>query len=281
MVREFPPYLKLLPADAAPAEPLAEDWASLDGLCLALEPLLGGRLSREAGPPTRGAAQSWPLESGPEGGQWHLRLEPYQSRGRSAQQRRQTASAVAELWNRLAATRQALWERDAELAAGVPVTAHPEERRQLAERMQAVLQSGARIVGCQASAVYLLDAATTELKLRAAHGLPFERRLAKARPLEGAVADLEAMSGHAVVVDDLSLASLWSVPEKCGAALCVPVSTPMAILGTLWIFSREPRDFTDDQTEIAELVAGRIAADLERTMLLGACLGQRAAQQNS
>lgn len=274
MKREIPSYLRLIPTDAEAAEPPLDDWAALDGLCVALEPLLGARLVREAGRSPRGAG-SWNVDPGPAGGEWHLKLEPYTARPKAAKELREAGAAVAELWNRLAATRTELWRREAELAAGVPITAHPEEREHLAARLQAVLRCGARVLGCQAAAVYLLDAGTTELKLRASWGLPFERHLAAARPLEGAVADLEAMSGHAVVVDELALANVWSVPEKCGAALCVPVSTPMAILGTLWFFAREARDFNDDQTEIAELVAGRIAADLERTMLLGACLGKR------
>lgn len=273
MKRDIPEYLRLLTAEPEPAEPAAQDWAALDGLCLALEPFLGARLAREPGPPARGSG-AWPLDAGPGGGDWRLAMETYAARPKQAKERRRAGAALAELWNRLAATRTELWRREAELAAGVPVAAHAEERQHLAERLQAVLRCGARVLGCQAAAIYLLDAGTTELKLRASWGLPFDRHLAPARPLEGAVADLEAMAGHAVVVDDLALAAMWSVPEKCGAALCVPLSTPMAILGTLWLFSREPRGFNDDQTEIAEIVAGRVAADLERTMLLGACLGR-------
>ena len=53
-----------------------------------------------------------------------------------------------------------------------------------------------------------------------------------------------------------------------GAAVCVPVSTSTTILGTLWIFSTAKRDFTPQQTNIIEMVAGRVASDLERAMLV-------------
>ena len=59
----------------------------------------------------------------------------------------------------------------------------------------------------------------------------------------------------------------WQVPEDFPAAVCVPVSTPTTILGTLWIFSGEKRDFTARQTNLLEIVAGRLSADLEREML--------------
>src|SRR5688572_936870 len=39
-------------------------------------------------------------------------------------------------------------------------------------------------------------------------------------------------------------------------------------LGTLWIFSQQRRDFTPEQTNLVEIIAGRIAADLDREMLL-------------
>jgi serine phosphatase RsbU (regulator of sigma subunit) len=41
-------------------------------------------------------------------------------------------------------------------------------------------------------------------------------------------------------------------------------------LGTLWIFSNEPRDFSAEETNLVEIIAGRLAADLEREMLLAA-----------
>ena len=60
------------------------------------------------------------------------------------------------------------------------------------------------------------------------------------------------------------------MPEDFAAAVCVPVSTPTTLLGTLWVFCNQRRDFNDRETNILEVVAGRIAADLEREMLLRA-----------
>src|SRR5262249_30680354 len=155
-----------------------------------------------------------------------------------------------------------------ELAAGVPVASRQGEEPHLAERLEAVLKGGAEAVGCQAAGLYLLDEATSELKLRAVWRLPEERLLAPARPLRGAVADLEALVGHAVMLEDTSLLPHWRCPEDFPAAVCVPVSSPSIPLGTLWTFSDRPRDFTPEETNLLEIVAGRLAADLEREMLL-------------
>ncbi len=180
------------------------------------------------------------------------------------------AGSVAELLSELLETRQALWRREAELAAGVPLVPHREDQKHLAERLQAVLKAGVEAVGGDAIALYLLDEATTELKMRCSWGLPFDRLIAPARPLEGALADLEAMLGHAVVLNDDRVIRAWKMPENFPAAVCVPVSTSTTLLGTLWVYSNHQRDFNERETNLLEVVAGRLAADLEREMLMQA-----------
>jgi len=137
------------------------------------------------------------------------------------------------------------------------------ERTNLDERLEAVLKGGAEALGCQAAGLYLLDDATSELKLRACWGLPDERLLGPARPLRGLVADLEALVGHAVVLEDTSLLPHWRCPEDFPSAVCLPVASPSMPLGTLWVFSQRQRDFTPEQTNLLEIIAGRLAADLE------------------
>jgi len=181
---------------------------------------------------------------------------------------RRLAAALSGLVNELQETRHALWLCEAELATGVPVVARPEERRHLAARLQAVLRGGAEAVGCHAAALYLLDEATTLLRLRSSWGLPPQRLADPPRPLPTALADLEAMLGHVVVLEDSGLFQQWNPPEDFPAAACVPVASPTTILGTLWVFCNSRRDFNDRETNVLEMVAGRLAADLEREMLL-------------
>jgi serine phosphatase RsbU (regulator of sigma subunit) len=178
------------------------------------------------------------------------------------------AAALCKLVTELDQARTAVWQREAELAAGVPIAAPKADEQHLAPRLESVLRGGAEAVGCQAAALYLLDDATSQLKLRASWGLPHERLLAPARPLKGAIGDLEALLGHAVVIEDTSLLPHWRVPENFPAAMCVPVSSPTTPLGTLWLFADQSRDFTAQQTNLVEIVAGRIASDLERELLV-------------
>src|SRR5690606_4767315 len=115
---------------------------------------------------------------------------------------------------------------------GVPVAARPDEPRHLAQRLEGALQAAVDAVGGHAAALYLLDEGTSELKLRACHNLPATRLVEAPRPLRGAIADLEALLGHAVVIEDTALLPHWRCPEAFPAAVCVPVSSPSTPLGT-------------------------------------------------
>jgi phosphoserine phosphatase RsbU/P len=179
------------------------------------------------------------------------------------------SEAVVQLWAEITALRKGLRSREAELGAEVPVIATRETAARTAERFEAILKAGAESVGCQAAALYLLDSETTSLKMRACWGLPELKLLEAARELAGSLADLEALLGHAVVLSDPSMNRYWHGPEQAGASVCVPVSSPTTPLGTLWIFSDLPRDFNDHQTNLIEVIAGRLAAELERQVLLG------------
>jgi serine phosphatase RsbU (regulator of sigma subunit) len=178
------------------------------------------------------------------------------------------AAAVASLTTELQTARAEIRKREAELATGVPVIERDGDVMHVAERLEAVLRGGAEAVGCHAAAAYLLDSATSELKLRSAWGLPRERLTLEPRALRTAAADLEALAGHAVVMKNRAIRAEWGAPEAAAAAVCVPISTANMPLGTLWIYSARERDFTDAEVNVIEIIAGRLASDLEREVLV-------------
>lgn len=240
---KLPGYLKLHVESPAPVRPRQEEIPGWVRLREAFRQATGVELTCAV------SALESPVES--PGGEWD-----------------ELAASIGQVVQHLERTRTALWQREAELAAGVPVTIHPDERHHLAVRLESVLKAGARAIDCQAVAMYLLDETSRHLKLRSCWGLPKSRFLDPPRPLRGAVADLEALVGHAVMLEDTLLMSDWSVPEEFRSAICVPVSTPTTLLGTLWMFCERPRTFTQDESSLLEIVSGRLAADLEREMLL-------------
>lgn len=276
MAKSIPAYLRLFNEQVPPPGRAAEP-VDLDEVCSAFERVTGWslrNLTGDAKPKDVEVLWSAPVEPGAEGTPGHLRVGVAVVSGESAGPQTdlsaaaELAAAIARLWRELNRTREALRQREADLAAGVPVTPQAEAGRHLADRIERVLRGGAEAIGCDAASLYLLDEGTTELKLRASWGLPAGRLTAPARPLDRASADLEALAGHAIVLEDAAAQQNWSAPEGFPAAVCVPVSSPTVPLGTLWLFCNHPRPFSDQEVNVAEIIAGRIAADLEREMLM-------------
>ena len=183
---------------------------------------------------------------------------------------RQLGQGLSRILTELQSTRRALWQREAELATAVPVVSDQEDASQLASRIQSVLRGTVECLDASAAALYLLDDATSKLKLRSHWGLPHLRFIEPARPLRGAMADLEALTGKAVVLEDTREFVHWNIPEEYLSAICVPVTGPNAILGTLWLFCERVRDFSSQETQLVEMSAGRLATELERRVLLNA-----------
>jgi serine phosphatase RsbU (regulator of sigma subunit) len=279
MAKSTPKHLKVYTEQPPEVHsPGIEGVHSLADVCQAVECATGWSVRYVAGPAPRcGRSSPWstPVNRGCGIAAGHLELEA--SLATSAGQKaaiaedsvRQLVSAVAGMLGELLQTQHVLWQREAELAAGVPLVPARDEANHLAVRLEAVLKGGAEAVGGQAAALYLLDEDTSHLKLRSCWGLSRDRFLDPARPLRGAIADLEALLGNAVVLEDTQRMQPWKSPEEgYAAAACVPIATSTTLLGTFWVFSTTARDFDDQQTNLLEIVAGRLAADLEREMLL-------------
>ncbi len=191
----------------------------------------------------------------------------------------QLAAAVNTLLTDVTQLKDALRKREAELAIGVPVSAKRVDEQHLAERLQVMLRNGANAISCQAAGLYLLDDTTTELKMRVGWGLPDDRLLQPPRQLADAFAELEALIGHAVVLEDVSLLPHWKIPEAFPAAICLPVASATDPLGTLWFYADRVRDFSDQEMHLAEIVAGSIAAELQREVLLNECIASKHADR--
>jgi hypothetical protein len=171
VAKKLPEYLRLHIDEAAEHSPSASHAASpLAELCRAFQRATGWRLAYVDSPGVASEAWSAPIE-GQEGKPvGRLILEPPVARvngdrAESAaasttsqgpglrglspshpcdlEQARPLALAVARMLGEINQLKRAVWEREAELAAGVPVTVRPDEEEHLAQRLTSVLQSGA------------------------------------------------------------------------------------------------------------------------------------------
>lgn len=156
----------------------------------------------------------------------------------------------------------------------------PQDRQssQLNTRLAAVLRAVVEGLECDGADFYTLDEATTCLELRVTHHLADRQPGTPQRPLSKALADVAAMAGSAIVLEDEAAMADWPVPVWCGAAVCLPVASDRTVYGSLWLYHSKSRAFTDSQVEMAEVVAGRLAVELEVEKLrrhLGGSLSNR------
>lgn len=275
MATPTPSYLQLY-SEPRPTSSgrFGDFWPGLDKLCRAFEQATGWPL--QCSPETTAARQSgilWSAPASQEADCEQLHVAVASTEGPPSVQMQielptavELAGAIGHLLSDLARTRQALWKREAELAAGIPLSPRTGEPH-LAQRLQAALRAAAEAAGCDAAALYLVDETTSYLKLRSVWGLPQERLLLPPRDMQQCPADLEALLGHAIVLDDAAAQPEWQSPEPFAAAVCVPLSSATTPLGTLWVFGDLARSFSDHEVNMVEIVAGRIAAELEREML--------------
>ncbi|MFT5524471.1 MAG: sigma-B regulation protein RsbU (phosphoserine phosphatase) [Pirellulaceae bacterium] len=286
MANNTPSFLKLHTEEEynEVIHPKIEDLPGLPDVCDAFAKVTGwslGYSSDRADSDTSDWSADFGQEDGASGTMFMQRpaVESLASQGitwpLALEQSTSLAQSIGGLVNQLHRAHFAIWQREAELATAIPVSTRPDEEAHLAERLEAILRVGSRRLDCDAAALYMLDDATSQLKLRACFGIAREKFLDSARELRGSVADLEALIGHAVVLEDTSLLPQWKSPEDFPSAMVVPVSTPTSPLGTLWFFSKAKRDFTEEHTELAEIIAGRISSDLEREILLQHSLESR------
>ncbi|MDR2440815.1 MAG: GAF domain-containing protein [Planctomycetaceae bacterium] len=157
---------------------------------------------------------------------------------------------------------------EGELASLIPVPTTDINESLFSETLFSILKESAKILDCQAVSLYVLETTTNLLKLRSCWGLPEERLLDPARPLHDSMADLEAILGQAVILNEDYLFDAWGAPEDFPTAICVPVASPMSIIGTLWFFSDQQRHFSEHDLRLLEIITGRLAAEIERASLL-------------
>ena len=191
MSNRIPDYLKLHVEE--PKTSHDQGFPEFDRLCLAFPNVTGCHLAVDSCPGL-GNQLTFPwLETPPT--QFQVSLETANLAGfpnPKAQDRRELSEAITDLLNELSRTRHALRHREAELATGVPVVSVAEDGQHLADRLEAVLREAANMLHCNGAGLYLLDEATTCLKLRAHFGLNHDALTRPARRLEDAIADIEA-----------------------------------------------------------------------------------------
>jgi signal transduction histidine kinase len=119
-------------------------------------------------------------------------------------------------------------------------------------------------------AVLLLDEENKDLVARAALGIEEEVEQGVRIPLGKGFAGRIAQSGQPVILDDLAKADVFNpiLREKgITSMLGVPLLAQSEVIGVLHVGTLTPRRFGQDDIELLQLVAERVAVAIERAQL--------------
>lgn len=154
--------------------------------------------------------------------------------------------------------------QEIELAAHATAQLDPQRSEAAMDMVHKTLQQAITAAGFDAAAIYMLDDDTQYLKTRAVVGLPPDRLVGEPRTLRGSRADLEAMVQDAVLMDDLNgyAGETWNPPEPVGAAVCTSIFKGDLPIGTLWLFSQQPRKLDQSFSAIAQMASSQITLHL-------------------
>ena len=181
-----------------------------------------------------------------------------------------TPRGKGTLQQRLRQAEFALRCSQAELAVSRLETLSSYTSPSIRQRLEAILQAGAKHLDCDATAFYMIDPTETSLRLHVSQGLPASRFTEAPRLLHTARADLNAMLGDVVSFEeDAELPISWNSPEpEFPSAICARVSSPTRIHGTLWAFSQHHHTFAELEMQYWLQTASRIALELENELLV-------------
>jgi signal transduction histidine kinase len=126
------------------------------------------------------------------------------------------------------------------------------------------------VLGADTCAILLLDPSTNELVARAAKGIEEEVEAGVRIPVGKGFAGRIAAYRHPVVLPDVDHADVLNpiLREKgIKSLLGAPLMSRDKVLGVIHVGTLRPRDFTDDDIELLELAAQRVAQGLERALV--------------
>lgn len=143
-----------------------------------------------------------------------------------------------------------------------------------------------RALETEFASVLLLDKDDQQLYLRAFSGLSVGASLRV--PLGTGVSGRIVAEGQPVIIDDVSSIDLSGIkgmaPSAIRAMMSSAMGAPLRVtgetIGVVFVSSREPRHFTEEDLQLLLLVADRAAPAIERSRLLETIRSSRAETEN-
>ncbi|MDP1560775.1 MAG: SpoIIE family protein phosphatase [Pirellulaceae bacterium] len=133
----------------------------------------------------------------------------------------------------------------------------------LSDKVANLLRFAKQEFSAMGAAVYMLDEATTHLRLRSMIApVPFASEVESVRSLENSLADLESLIGNKVNIHSREMGETWKIPRPFQFGWCVVLGTKNLPLGTIWIFFSQERSPTVKELEFLESLNNQLYSEI-------------------
>lgn len=178
------------------------------------------------------------------------------------------ADAISDLINRLCTSTRRLEIRNNDVSTLVHLGMAVPAQDNLAWALTQVLKAAVQLTTARSAAFFLLTPDLKRLKLRAVYQLVAAQVPLNDRQLADSGQDLDALAKGPVSIATEEGEKNPFLPDGYRVGVCVSVQSESMPIGTLWVYDRRTRTFSDRDRHVLQSIARQIAAVLERVALL-------------
>ncbi len=178
------------------------------------------------------------------------------------------AESLSLVLGRLAKASSQLNQRNRDVATLLDLGLAIPAQDDLAFSLAQLLKAAVHLTGSWSAAFFLLDPSTERLRLRAIFRLAREDVPEPFRDLRSGSIDLQALADEPVVLKAKTPGDHPLLPAAMRTSLCTAVQSETVPFGTLWVYDRRAKEFSQRDIHVLQSIAAQIAAVLERSALL-------------
>ncbi len=178
------------------------------------------------------------------------------------------AETLAQVLGKLAQTSAQLKQRNRDVAMLLNLGLAVPGQDDLAFSLTQLLKAAAHLTGSWSAAFFLLDSTTERLRLRAVYNLERDDVPHPFRELRARSADLLALADEPVILCVETPGDHPLFPAEMRTGVCAAVQSETAPFGTLWVYDRRNKVYSQRDVQVLQSIAAQVAAVLERSALL-------------
>jgi phosphoserine phosphatase RsbU/P len=178
------------------------------------------------------------------------------------------AEALAQILGRLTEATAALVARNKDVSTLLNLGLSIPAQDDLAFSLSQLLKGAAHLTNSRAAAFFLLDPTTSRLQLRGVYQLSKDDIPNAERDLRASPSDLRALADAPITLAAQPGERHPLLPNEMRRALAVAVQSQHVPFGTLWVYDRRDKIYTDRDIQVLQALGAQVAAVLERAALV-------------